>query len=35
VKETKERSLEGLAPRVQRKLLYETAAKVYQLSLPS
>jgi uncharacterized protein len=35
VKETKERSLKGLAPRVQRKLLYETAAKVYQLSLPS
>ena len=33
VKETKERSLEGLAPRVQRKLLYENAAKVYQLSL--
>jgi predicted TIM-barrel fold metal-dependent hydrolase len=35
VKEAKERSLAGLAPRVQRKLLYETAAKVYQLSLPS
>jgi uncharacterized protein len=32
---TKERSLKGLAPRVQRKLLYENAAKVYQLSLPS
>jgi predicted TIM-barrel fold metal-dependent hydrolase len=35
VKETKERSLKGLSPRVQRKLLYETAAKVYQISLPS
>ena len=35
VKETKERSLKGLPPRVQRKLLYENAAKVYQLSLPS
>ena len=33
VKETKERSLRGLDPRVQRKLLYENAAKVYQLSL--
>jgi uncharacterized protein len=33
VKETKERGLKGLPPRVQRKLLYENAAKVYQLSL--
>jgi len=30
-KEAKERSLAGLAPRIQRKLLYETAARVYQL----
>jgi uncharacterized protein len=35
VKETKEKGLAGLAPRVQRKLLYENAAKVYQLSLPN
>ena len=35
VKETKERSLKGLPARVQRKLLYETAARVYQLSVPS
>lgn len=35
VKETVERSLRGLDPRVQRKLLYENAAKVYQLTLPS
>jgi predicted TIM-barrel fold metal-dependent hydrolase len=35
VKETKERSLKGLPPRVQRKLLYENAAKVYQISMPS
>jgi predicted TIM-barrel fold metal-dependent hydrolase len=34
VKAAKERSVAGLAPRIQRKLLYETAAKVYQLSLP-
>ena len=34
VKETMQASLEGLEPRVQRKLLYETAAKVYQLSIP-
>jgi len=27
-------SVEGLEPRVQRKLLYETAARVYQLPLP-
>jgi len=35
VKETKERSLKGLPARVQRKLLYETAARVYQLPLPN
>ena len=34
VKERIHASLEGLAPAVQRKLLYETAARVYQLSLP-
>ena len=34
VKETMQASLEGLEPRVPRKLLYETAAKVYQLSIP-
>jgi predicted TIM-barrel fold metal-dependent hydrolase len=35
VKGTKERGLAGLSARVQRKLLYENAAKVYQLTLPS
>lgn len=35
VRETMQASLEGLAPRVQRKLLYETAARVYQIQLPS
>jgi len=35
VQETMQASLEGLAPRVQRKLLYETAARVYQLPVPS
>ena len=34
VQETMRASLEGLAPRVQRKLLYETAARVYQIPLP-
>ncbi|MEZ7979658.1 MAG: hypothetical protein QMC74_08190 [Myxococcota bacterium] len=34
VQESMRESLEGIAPRVQRKLLYETAARVYQISLP-
>ena len=33
VKETMRKSVEGLEPRVQRKLLYETAARVYQLPI--
>jgi len=33
VQETMRGSLEGLEPRVQRKLLYETAARVYQLPI--
>jgi hypothetical protein len=35
VQKTMRASLEGLAPRVQRKLLYETAARVYQIPLPA
>jgi predicted TIM-barrel fold metal-dependent hydrolase len=34
VREQVQASLEGLAPRIQRKVLYETAAKVYGLELP-
>ena len=34
VKEQMHRSLRNLEPRVQRKLLFETAAKVYQLPTP-
>ena len=34
VKEHVQESLGGLDPSVQRKLLYETAARVYQLPLP-
>jgi len=34
VRERMRASLEGLEPRVQRKLLYETAARVYQLPTP-
>jgi predicted TIM-barrel fold metal-dependent hydrolase len=34
VKEQMHRSLRNLEARVQRKLLYETAAKVYQLPIP-
>jgi predicted TIM-barrel fold metal-dependent hydrolase len=35
VREQVQASLEGLAPRIQRKVLYETAARVYGLELPS
>ena len=35
VKEHVRTSLAGVEPRVQRKLLYETAAQVYQLSVPN
>jgi len=35
VKEQMRASVEGLEPRVQRKLLYETAARVYQLPMPA
>lgn len=34
VRETMRASVERFAPEIQRKLLYETAARVYQLSLP-
>jgi predicted TIM-barrel fold metal-dependent hydrolase len=34
VREKIRESLGGLSARVQRKLLYETAARVYQLALP-
>jgi predicted TIM-barrel fold metal-dependent hydrolase len=34
VQQTMRASLEGLAPRVQRKLLYETAARVDQIPVP-
>lgn len=34
VKEQVQKSLGGLDPRVQRKVLYETAARVYQLPIP-